>query len=147
MDDTAFLSVRVPVETRSRIKALAAARGEKLQDLIGRLIEDFLHEAERRPPQLAEIVRQLRGQELALRREGVADLWVFGSVARGEAGPDSDVDIAVAFAPEATPSLFDIARLKRQLEQSIGRRVDIGERSAMKPRIAIAAERDMVRVF
>jgi predicted nucleotidyltransferase len=147
MDNTAFLSVRVPVETRSRIKAVAAARGEKLQDLVGRLIEDFLHEAERQPPQLAATLRQLRDQEPALRREGVADLWVFGSVARGDAGPDSDVDIAVAFSPEASPSLFDIARLKRQLEQSIGRPVDIGERSAMKPGVAAAAERDMVRVF
>src|SRR5580698_1095577 len=101
MNDTAFLSIRVPHQTRSRIKAVAAARGEKLQDLVGRLIEDFLHEAERRPPDLADILRRLREQEAALRREGVADLWVFGSVARGEAGPDSDVDIAVAFAPEA----------------------------------------------
>jgi len=82
-----------------------------------------------------------------LRRDGVAELWVFGSVARGEAGPDSDVDIAIAFLPEATPSLFDITRLKRQLEQSTGRRVDIGERSTMKPGVAAAAERDMVRVF
>jgi predicted nucleotidyltransferase len=147
MDDTAFLSVRVPQEIRSRIKAIAAARGERLQDLVGRLIEDFLRETERQPPHLAVVLRRLREQEVALRREGVANLWVFGSVARGDANPDSDVDIAIAFAPEATPSLFDIARLKRELEQAIGRTVDIGERSTMKPSVAASAERDMVRVF
>src|SRR5260370_42582604 len=43
----AYLSVRVPEEVRNRVKAIAAERGEKLQDLVGGLIERFLEEAER----------------------------------------------------------------------------------------------------
>ena len=55
----AFLSIRVPNEVRNRVKAVAAARGENLQDLIGILLERFLEEADRKPPQLAEVLRGL----------------------------------------------------------------------------------------
>lgn len=88
----AFLSVRVPEEVRNRVKAIAAARGEKLQDLVGGLIARFLEEADRRPPQLANVLRSLREREADLRNKGVAALWIFGSVARGDARPDSDID-------------------------------------------------------
>src|SRR6188768_4022582 len=75
----AFLSVRVSDEVRNRVKAIAAARGEKLQDLVGGLIEQFLQETDRRPPQLADVLRRLREREPELRARGVAALWVFGS--------------------------------------------------------------------
>jgi len=143
----AFLSVRVPEEVRNRVKAVAAARGEKLQDLVAGLIERFLVEAERKPPELADVLRRLRSLETSLRSQGVASLWVFGSVARGDARPDSDVDLALQFAPDATPSLFDIGRIKDEVETVLGRPVDIGERSAMTPRVAASAERDLVQVF
>jgi predicted nucleotidyltransferase len=147
MDRMAFLSVRVPEEVRNRVKAVAAARGEKLQDLVAGLIERFLVEAERKPPELADVLRRLRSLETSLRSQGVASLWVFGSVARGDARPDSDVDLALQFAPDATPSLFDIGRIKDEVETVLGRPVDIGERSAMTPRVAASAERDLVQVF
>jgi hypothetical protein len=49
MDGTAFLSVRVPESVRNRVKAIAAQRGERVQDLVGGLIERFLADAERQP--------------------------------------------------------------------------------------------------
>ncbi len=147
MDGMAFLSVRVPEDVRNRLKAIAAARGEKLQDLVGSLIDRFLEDVERRPPELADVLRRLRALEQPLRNKGVANLWVFGSVARGDARPDSDVDLTLSFAPDTDPSLFEITRLKETLEEALGRSVDLGERSAMKPRVAAAAERDLVNVF
>lgn len=90
----------------------------------------------------------LRGLERSLRaRGGVDSLWVFGSVARGDARPDSDVDLAVEFAPDARPSLFAISHVKDELQAALQRSVDLGERSAMKPRVAAAARPAMVRVF
>ena len=88
MDGMAFLSVRVPEDVRNRLKAIAAARGEKLQDLVGSLIDRFLEDVERRPPELADVLRRLRALEQPLRNKGVANLWVFGSVARGDARPN-----------------------------------------------------------
>lgn len=147
MNDMSFLSVRVPEEVRNRLKAVAAARGEKLQDLIGGLIARFLEEAERKPPELADVLRRLRALEPSLRSRGVSSLWVFGSVARGNARPDSDVDLTLEFAADANPSLFEIGHIKEEVEAAIGRPVDIGERSAMTPRVAASAGHDLVQVF
>jgi predicted nucleotidyltransferase len=147
MGDTAFLSVRLPESTRNRVKAVAAQRGQPVQELITDLIERFLQEAERQPPLLADVLKRLRAMEAPLRDRDVTALWIFGSVARGDARPDSDVDLAVEFAPDSSPSLFDIVRLKDDIEAALGRTVDLGERSAITARVAAAAERDMVRVF
>ena len=147
MDGVAFLSIRVPEDVRNRIKAVAAGRGEKLQDLVGGLLGRFLEEAERRPPELADVLHRLRGLEGHLRSRGVSGLLVFGSVARGNARPDSDVDLTLEFDPAAQPSLFEVARLKETFEDALGRSVDLGERSAMRPAVAASAEPDLVRVF
>ena len=64
---------------------------------------------------------------------------MFGSVARGNARPDSDVDLTLEFAQDANPSLFEIGRIKEAAEAALGRPVDIGERSAMTPRVASSA--------
>ncbi len=49
MDHPAFLSVRIPIATRNRVKALAAARGQTVQELVGGLVEQFLAEQDREP--------------------------------------------------------------------------------------------------
>lgn len=147
MEGKAFLSIRVPESVRNRMKAVAAERGQKLQDLVGGLIERFLAEAERRPPELADVLRRLRGMESMMRSQGIAALWVFGSVARGDARPDSDVDLAVDFTDGAEPSLLKLSRLREEIEVALGRKVDLGERSAMTSSVAAAATRDLVRVF
>jgi predicted nucleotidyltransferase len=143
----AFLSIRVPDDVRNRVKAVAAARGENLQDLIGTLLERFLEEADRKPPQLAEVLRGLRDLEPRLRERGVAALWVFGSVARGEAGPESDVDLLFEFTPGGEHSLFDIQRIKEEIQAALGHTIDLGERSTLTTKAAETAARDMVRVF
>jgi len=84
---------------------------------------------------LAEIVRPI------LDRHGVKEAAVFGSVARGEAGPDSDVDLLVEYPPGTT--LFDLVELKDELERALGRTVDLAHPQTLKPRIrdAILASR------
>jgi predicted nucleotidyltransferase len=147
MDSMAFLSVRMPQSVRNRVKAVAAQRGERLHDLVAGLIERFPEEAERHPPELGDVLHRLRGLEPRLRASGVAALWVFGSVARGDAQPDSDVDLVIDFAPDAKASLFQLVRIKEEIEQALERPVDIGERSAMTKHVVTIAERDLVRVF
>ncbi len=146
-DGTAFLSVRVPESVRNRGKAVAAQRGERVQDLVGGLITRFLEEAERQPPQLGPVLGRLRALETPLRARGIDALFVFGSVARGDARLDSDVDVAVDFTPGTEVSLFEIVRIKEELEAALGHAVDIGERATMTERVAASAGRDLVRVF
>ena len=115
MDRTAFLSVRVPPATRNRVKALAAGRGQTMQDFVGDLVARFLAEQDRRPPALAEVITQLREHKPALRQRHVAKLWVYGAVARGDAGLDSDLDLIVRFVAGAEISVTDLASLQADL--------------------------------
>ncbi len=57
---------------------------------------------------------------------------LFGSVARGDEGPDSDIDLLVDFDPES--SLFDLIRLTRELEGLLGRPVDVVSVGGLKDR-------------
>ena len=94
-----------------------------------------------------EILRRLREHRDELqRRFGVKSLAIFGSVARGEAGPDSDIDILVEFDLEAHVGLFKMVELKEFLEHVLGRPVDIvtldGLRTWMRDRV----QKEAVRV-
>ena len=62
---------------------------------------------------------------------GVSRVRVFGSVARGEATPTSDIDLLVDFVQEA--GLLDLMRVKALLEDLLSRRVDVMTEGALKP--------------
>ncbi len=68
-----------------------------------------------------------------LARAGVRRLGVYGSVARGEAGPDSDVDVLVEF--EQVPDLYEFAALRDRLTEILGRPVDLTTPKSLKPRL------------
>ena len=72
-----------------------------------------------------EILDKLRADKEALDAFGVKAIGVFGSVARGEASPDSDVDIVVDFHEDSIPGLFAFVHLKRHLEEVLGQPVDL----------------------
>jgi predicted nucleotidyltransferase len=78
-----------------------------------------------------ELLAKLRADKAALRRFGVKSIAIFGSVARGEAGPKSDVDVLVVYGPSATPGLFEFMDLKDHLERLFGRRVDLATPDAL----------------
>jgi len=62
----------------------------------------------------------------------VVELSLFGSVLRGDFRPDSDVDVLVAFAPEAAWSIFDLIKMEEELTAILGRPVDLLERRAVE---------------
>jgi hypothetical protein len=65
-------------------------------------------------------------------RYGVKELAIFGSAARGEMGPDSDIDLLVDFLPEARPGLLGLSAMMRELSALLGRRVDLAVKPALK---------------
>jgi predicted nucleotidyltransferase len=145
--DRAFVSSRLPVGLRDRLKTFAAARGESVQTVVERAVTRLLDEEAREPPMLNAVLRRLRDAEDALRQEGVTALWVFGSVARGDAGPDSDVDLAVELDGKRQVSLFTLGRLQTLAESILGTKVDLGIRSDLRPHVAQAFVRDAVQVL
>lgn len=58
-------------------------------------------------------------------RWSVSRLWLFGSLARGDARPDSNADLLLELAPDATTSTWDFPQMSDQLRAIFGRRVDI----------------------
>ncbi len=81
-----------------------------------------------------EILKHRREEILNIAyRYGARDVRVFGSVARGEAKPESDIDFLVVMEPGRT--LLDIIAIKQDLEDLLGRRVDVVTEAAVSPYI------------
>ncbi len=75
---------------------------------------------------MVDLVRTNREQILRLaRKHGVTRVRVFGSMARGDAGPQSDVDFLVEFETGKTPSLLGIGGMEIELSSLIGRKADL----------------------
>lgn len=81
-----------------------------------------------------------------LRQSGVARSYLFGSYARGEATGASDIDLLVEFA-EDDKSLFDLIRLKHQLEDTLGVTVDINTSAAVYPPLRSIIDREKIQIL
>ena len=64
---------------------------------------------------------------------GARNVRVFGSVARGDSGPESDLDLLVDFEPGR--SLLDHAALQLEMEALVGRNVDVASERGLRPRV------------
>jgi uncharacterized protein len=95
----------------------------------------------------AEVVACLRAHEAELRAAGIRHLSLFGSVARGEAGPDSDIDLAAEFDRDTHITLIGLARLEFVLGDLLGRKVDLLTEPIQKPQVRANIDRDRRHVF
>jgi len=88
-------------------------------------------------------IEERLGAALRERREGILAAYLFGSEARGEAGPGSDVDVAVLYA-EAPPGALDSPprRLERELERLLGRTVEVVALNTAPPDLVHRVLRD-----
>jgi predicted nucleotidyltransferase len=80
-----------------------------------------------------EFFRRVSEHRAELTRSGVKRLGVFGSVARGDAGPRSDVDVLIEF--DHVPDLYEFAALRDRLTEILGTQVDLTTPQALKPRV------------
>jgi hypothetical protein len=80
-----------------------------------------------------DVIARLQRARPGLQTHSVRELWLFGSVARGDARDASDVDLLVDFTAPVT--LFEFLRLQRHLESVLGRKVDLVTRDALKPQL------------
>ena len=87
----------------------------------------------------AAIRARIRLDESAIaefcRTHGITKLALFGSILREDFREDSDVDVLVEFDPQRTLSLFELAGIEADLETLRGRKVDMGTRGELRPRI------------
>ncbi len=62
----------------------------------------------------------------------ISRVQVFGSIARGDCGPESDVDLLIDFLPDANVGLLEMGDLKEELEERLGCPVDLVSRAAVE---------------
>ncbi|MGH3578698.1 MAG: helix-turn-helix domain-containing protein [Mycobacterium sp.] len=90
--------------------------------------------------------RRLRRHRVAVLatagRHGASNVRVFGSVARGEDGPESDVDLVVDLAPGT--GLVGWATMERELAQVLGTSVDVAPSDSLRPEVQIAVEAEAI---
>ena len=77
----------------------------------------------------------------------VVKAWLFGSFARGEETPESDVDILVQYDDTARISLLTISHMMGEMERSTGRRIDLIEDGCLLPFAAESANRDKRLIY
>jgi len=83
---------------------------------------------------LEQILRDFREVILRIARDhGAEQVSLFGSTVRGEAKPDSDIDLLVRLEPER--SLLDLVAIKQDLEDLLGCEVDVVTEASLSPYI------------
>jgi uncharacterized protein len=96
------------------------------------------------PKQTVDTLKEL---EPSLRAQGVCGLHIFGSQARGEGEVSSDIDVMFDVAKGIRFSLFDQARIARQLSETLHAKVDFVPRRALHPLVKASAEAERITVF
>lgn len=123
----------------STLAALVGASGASLEVDIGSPVQ-ISH------PVGGPIGRRLRRRRAAVlataARYGVSELQVFGSVARGDEGPGSDLDLLVHLPPEM--GLIGLGKFTSELEELLRVAVDVVPADSLKPRVRARVERDLV---
>ncbi len=90
-----------------------------------------------------QVVATIQRHRDELRQRGIVGVYLFGSVGRDEARPDSDVDLLVEF--DHSVGLFELGATRVYFEQMLGRAVDLGTPSMLRPGVREAAMQEAVR--
>lgn len=92
----------------------------------------------------AATIQHLSG---VFQKHGIRYAGVFGSVARGDARADSDVDLLVEFSPDRKISLFDVARAHLDVQEVLQREVDFVQKDAIKSSLKPYIMRDLITLY
>jgi uncharacterized protein len=93
-----------------------------------------------------EIISVIKEQKELVRRFSIQNIYIFGSAARDQATDSSDVDLLVEFAENARVSLFQFARLRRELSRVLNGKVDLVTPDALHEKLKEKILREAVHV-
>ena len=94
----------------------------------------------------ADLISQLRKEAPGIRAFGATSLYLFGSVARGEATEKSDVDLFIDYDPERF-TFVELIRLRERLSQVLGHPADLTTREGLHPLFRPTIEAEAIKVF
>jgi predicted nucleotidyltransferase len=94
-----------------------------------------------------QILAKLRENETSLRARGVSHAALFGSRARGDDRPDSDIDIKIEVDPAARIGVYEYVALKDYIAELFDDPADVVSREGLKPYLRPAATTDAIYAF
>lgn len=94
-----------------------------------------------------DIIARIRSRTDSIRAQGATALYLFGSVARDEAGADSDIDVFVEYDPESHFSLLNLSGIRLIVKDETGREVDITTRDSLHPALERRILAEAVRIL
>ncbi len=97
------------------------------------------------PINLKAVLKIIKENELEIRNYGVAEIYVFGSVARNEATEESDIDLFVVLDSNARVGLVKFISLQNFLSLKLGKKVDLASKAALHPLLKEKILKEAVR--
>lgn len=94
-----------------------------------------------------DVIATLRRHEPTIRRFNATALYLYGSAARDELGPDSDIDLFLDYDPAGSFSFVEFLELQEFLSSSLRRKVDLLTRPSLHPALRARIERSSLRVI
>jgi uncharacterized protein len=140
------IAFRSSADVREGLRTLARRQGRSMQAVLEDLCSRAIA-AEGETPTLAGAIRRLRPHAAELGQLGITRLYVYGSVARGDASPWSDVDLFADLADEESWNIVRWGHVLDRLEQILGRRVDFAARRSLPEDVRRRAETEAVAVL
>jgi predicted nucleotidyltransferase len=140
------IAFRSSAAVREGLRQLARRQGRSMQAMLEELCRRALA-SEGDTPTLAGVIRRLRPHQGELGRLGIKQLYVYGSVARGEARPSSDVDLFADLADEERWNIVRWGHALDRLEEILARRVDFAARRSLPEDVRRRADAEAVAVF
>jgi predicted nucleotidyltransferase len=140
------IAFRSSPEVREGLRQLARRQGLSLQAVLEDLCRRALA-SESDAPALAGVIRRLRDHQDELERLGIRQLYVYGSVARGDARPWSDVDLFADLADEERWNIVRWGHALDRLGEILGRRVDFAARRSLPEDVRRRADAEAIAVF
>ena len=96
----------------------------------------------------SEVLQYIKENKERFKKEyGIKNIWLFGSVARGEDTPSSDIDLMVEFDNEKIITMFTYMSFVKEMENKFKRKVDVATKEMIKPRIWEYMKRDMINGY
>lgn len=142
------LSFRLENGAAASIRAKAASDGKTVTAYLEELVMSDLSQKLNSRPALVQVLQLLRQNRVDLEKVGILHAEIFGSVARGEDTPDSDVDILVDLDPKLVDDLFAYSKVQRTLHDLLGRPVDIARKGrARNPEMDAEIARDAIHAY